>query len=152
MFGILDQFFSEKQESLQTDEMDINKKVEIATCALLLEVANADKQFSAMEKDRIIEILKHDYKIHEECIFELIETAEKERSKSIDLWHFTHRINENYSLEEKIKVVETVWKIIYADGKLDKHEDYLIHKLSKLLNLDHKHMIGAKLKVLHSKG
>lgn len=152
MLGILDQFFSKEQESSSTDEKDMNKKVEIATCALLLEVANVDKQFSAIEKDRIIEILKHDYKISEEYIFELIEIAEKERTKSIDLWHFTHRINESYSLKEKIKVVETVWKIIYADGKLDRYEDYLIHKISKLLNLDHKHMIDAKLKVLHWKG
>jgi uncharacterized tellurite resistance protein B-like protein len=39
------------------------------------------------------------------------------------------------------------WQIVYVDGKLDKHEDYLMHKFSKLLHISHKHFINAKLKV-----
>ncbi len=81
----------------------------------------------------------------------LIESANKELEKSIDLWQFTNLINQNYSKEEKLQIIETVWKIVYTDGRLDKHEDYLIHKLAKLLRLSHKELIDAKLKVIHSK-
>jgi len=45
-----------------------------------------------------------------------------------------------------------VWKVIYADGKLDKHEDHLAHKLSSLLKLNHKQLIDAKLKVRDGEG
>ena len=50
------------------------------------------------------------------------------------------------ALEEKLRLIETIWKIAYTDGKLDKHEDYLVHKLAKLLRLTHKQLIEAKIK------
>ena len=61
---------------------------------------------------------------------------------------FTSRINENYSSEEKIRIVEIIWKIAYADGILDKHEDYLVHKLANLFRLTHKQLINVKLKII----
>ena len=76
----------------------------------------------------------------------------KELKGSIDLWQFTNLINQNYSLEEKIRIIEMVWKIAYADGKLDKHEDYFLHKLSNLLRLTQKQLIEAKLKILNDSG
>ena len=124
-------------------------RIQIATCALFLEVANSDDEFSDVEKENIVTILKKDFQLSDEYVKELMAVADKKRRESVDLWHFTHLINENYSEEEKIKIIETVWKVIYADKKLDKHEDYLIHKLSKLLRLSHKQLIEAKLKVLH---
>ena len=45
-------------------------------------------------------------------------------------------------------IVEMVWKIAYADGFLDKHEDYLVHKLANLLRLTHKQLIDVKLKII----
>ena len=77
-----------------------------------------------------------------------MKSSQKELDGSIDLWQFTNLVNENYSRYEKINIVEMIWKIVYADGKLDKHEDYLVHKLGKLLRLSHKELINAKLKVL----
>jgi uncharacterized tellurite resistance protein B-like protein len=78
-----------------------------------------------------------------------MKAADDELERSIDLWQFAKLINENYSTDEKIKVIETVWQVIYTDGVLDKHEDYLVHKLAKLLRLSHKQLIDAKLKVLY---
>ena len=49
-------------------------------------------------------------------------------------------------MEEKLQVIELVWEIAYADGLLDKHEDYLVHKLADLLRLTHQQLIEAKLK------
>jgi len=63
---------------------------------------------------------------------------------------FNKAINENYSNKEKIKIVETLWQIVYVDGKMDQHEHYLMNKLQNLLRLTHDQLIGAKLKVLHS--
>ncbi|MDY6951413.1 MAG: TerB family tellurite resistance protein, partial [Thermodesulfobacteriota bacterium] len=60
-------------------------------------------------------------------------------------------VNQHYSRQEKIQIIQMVWQIVYADQKLDKHEDYLVHKLSKLLRLTHKELIDAKLKVKASR-
>ncbi len=128
-------------------EEDSTERIQVATCALLLEVANSDDEFSDIERDSIIQTLKRDFNLSDEYAEELVELSDKKRKESIDLWQFTHLINEHYSLEEKIKIIEMVWKVIYADGKLDKHEDHLAHKLSGLLKLSHKQLIDAKLKV-----
>lgn len=128
------------------ESKDNAQRIQIATCAILLEIANSDEEFSDIEKENIISILKKDFQLSDESADKLIEISDKEREKSTDMWHFTHLINKNYSIEDKINVIETVWKVIYADGKLDKHEDYLVHKLSNLLRLTHRQLIDAKIK------
>jgi uncharacterized tellurite resistance protein B-like protein len=68
----------------------------------------------------------------------------------VDLWQFASLINANYSNEEKIEIIETLWRIVYVDGKMDEHEHYLMNKLQNLLRLTHEQLITAKLKVLNS--
>ena len=150
MFDSIKNFFEKKN----TDEVagkgeDKNRKIQIATCALLLEMADCDDEFSDTEKNNIVAILRKDFQLSDESVKELMSVSDKKRKESVDLWRFTNLVNKNYSTEEKIRVIENIWKVVYADGKLDKHEDYLAHKLSKLLCLTHKQLIDAKLKIIH---
>lgn len=121
----------------------------IATCALFLEMANIDDEFTEEERDSILALLESEYGLDSEHALELARRAMSELEGSVDLWQFTNLINENYTEEEKLRVVELLWRIVYADGKLDAHEDSLVHKLAKLLRLTHKQLIAEKLKVLH---
>lgn len=121
-------------------------RIKTAVCALLLEIAYSDDTYSDEEKNLITESIKKKFGLSEKEAEELIETAEKARNDSVDLWHFTNLINENYSLENKIALIEMLWEIIYANKVLDQYEDQLIHKLANLLTLDHKYLIAAKLK------
>jgi uncharacterized tellurite resistance protein B-like protein len=149
MIDIVKKFFNKGAREFGVQEIDQTHDIRIATCALFLEMANIDGEFSELEKDHIIQILKENYNVTDEYVHELIEASDKELKGSIDLWQFTNLINQNYSLEEKIRIIEMVWKLAYADGLLDQHEDYLVHKLANLLRLSHKQLIDAKLKVLH---
>ena len=81
----------------------------------------------------------------------LMASADKALEESVDLWQFAQLINENYTPEEKIAIIETLWRIVYVDGKMDDHEHYLMNKLSNLLRLSHDQLIDAKLKVLKKK-
>lgn len=151
MIDSIKKFFSEKIEtSEQQPQVSSEHAVSIATCALLLEMAHADSEFSESEKKRIIGILKSAYQITAEEAKELISLSEDERNESTDLWQFTNLINQNYSHDEKIKVAETLWHVIYTDGKVDQHEEYLMRKLTYLLDLDHEEMIEAKFKARDS--
>ena len=151
MMNRLKKFFQKSKETNQaTHEKDDSHDIRIATCALFLEMASIDNEFSDSEREDIISILKKEYYLCDEYVTDLIKETEKELKKSIDLWQFTNLINQNYSKEEKISIIEIIWKIVYADGVLDKHEDYLVHKLAKLLRLNHKQLIDAKLKILYS--
>lgn len=149
MFNVMKKFFQKDAapDKVELKEEDKAERIQVATCALLLEVANSDDEFSDIERDNIVQILEKDFKLSDEYAKELMELSDKEREESIDLWQFTNLINEHYSIEEKIKIIEMVWKVIFADGKLDKYEDHLAHKLSNLLKLTHKQLIDAKLKV-----
>ena len=129
----------------QSGEHDIR----IATCALLVEIARIDEMFTDAELEKILSILKDRYDLSKEHADALIAEAEAELNASLDLWQFAKLINENYTNEEKIAIIETLWRIVYVDGKMDQYEHYLMNKLKNLLRLDQKQLIDAKLKVLH---
>lgn len=124
------------------------RRLQVAASALLVEMAKVDDEFSEEENERIISLLKKEFSLTDEVAQELVAMAELELKASVDLWQFTSLINTTYSPDEKIKLIELVWRVIYADGKLDKHEDYLVKKMARLLNLRHREMIDAKLRVL----
>ena len=123
--------------------------VRVATCALLVEIARIDETFTDAEMEAILSILKEKYGLSQDHADALIAEAEKELEQSVDLWQFAKLINENYSNDEKIEIIETLWRIVYVDGKMDQYEHYLMNKLQNLLRLSHEQLIAAKLKVLH---
>jgi uncharacterized tellurite resistance protein B-like protein len=152
MFNLKKKLLNKTPTDIDSHERDESERLQMATCIILLEVARSDDEFSSIEKTTIEAILKKDFKLSTEAIDKMMEIAKKKREQSTDLWEFTHIINENYSKEEKIKVVEKAWKVIYADRKLDGYEDDFIHRLAKLLQLNHSDLIEAKLKAKYEKG
>lgn len=149
MIDIIKRFFSSAQaERTETGEAG-EHDLKVATCALLVELARIDDSFTEQEVDTIIEILKSRYGLSNDHAEALVAEADKELLESVDLWQFARLINENYSREEKIGIVEMLWQVVFVDGKMDMHEDYLMHKVSKLLRLHHKELMDAKLKILY---
>jgi uncharacterized tellurite resistance protein B-like protein len=145
MLGAFKKIFngSRKEESAEDREL----KLKVATSVILLEAATADSNFSAEEQEKIVEILKSRFQMSDESVKELIDESENERKNSTGLWYFTNIINENLNNEEKYNLMELVWEVIYSDGTLDKFENYIAHKLLKVLNIDHSKFIELKMKV-----
>ena len=142
-------FFSNKiavEPSMK--QIDSERNIRIATCALLIEIASIDEEFDIQERDRIIMLFRDEYGLSDSETGELIQLARGQLDQRIDLWGFTNLINQHYNNDQKLKVMEMIWEVIYADGQLSAHEDYLIHKFYKMLNLSHSQMIDAKMKVL----
>ena len=147
MVDLVKKFFGKMTEHAPAGREESFHDVRIATCALLLEMSQIDGDFSESEREGILSIIKRDYEVDDEHTTAIIEAADKELKGSLDLWQFTNLINHNYTQEEKIKIIEMVWRIAYTDGRLDKHEDFLVHKLANLLRLTHRQLIDAKIKV-----
>jgi uncharacterized tellurite resistance protein B-like protein len=124
------------------------QELQVATCVLLLEIAHADDEFLPAEEQKIEALMKSHFNLPEATVGDIRQAAERERNRSIDLYRFARALKQQYTTEQKEKIVEMLWSIIYTDAALDKHEDYLIHKLATLLGLDHRQLIDAKLKVL----
>jgi uncharacterized tellurite resistance protein B-like protein len=126
--------------------------LQIAVCVVLLEVAYADESFSQEDRAQIMRFFEEGARLSKETTQELLLLAEQARKQAVELWQFTHLIAENFTVEQKLNLVEAMWTLIYIDGKLDMREDYLIHKLSTLLGLRHSELIEAKLRVLRQRG
>lgn len=151
MIDVVKRFFGKvTQENGPTSVQNAEHDIKVATCALLVEIAKIDEKFTQAEMEKIISILKERYGLSQEYADALIAEAEKELEKSVDLWQFARLINENYTNLEKIKIIETLWDIVYVDGKMDQYEHYLMNKLKNLLRLSHNQLIAAKLKVKYS--
>lgn len=151
MFNILNRLFGSSEDP-DTPGLNGNKELSVALAAILTEIATVDGEFSQSEKELIVDILQKEFGLSQEESKEIEDLANTELNGSIDLWHFTNLINENYSNEKKTKIMEYIWKIIYTDTKLNDHEDYLVHKLSRLLNLPHSQLIETKLRVKNQLG
>lgn len=124
------------------------ERIQVATCALLLEMAQADKSLHELEEKVVHDLLAAKFDLTEDAARELIEYAQQEREESVDLFRFARVINEHFSIDEKHEVMEALWRIVYADGVLDKHEDALARQLTALLRISPKKSIELKLRVL----
>ncbi|MBU1711161.1 MAG: TerB family tellurite resistance protein [Proteobacteria bacterium] len=122
------------------------ERTQIAASVLLLEAAQVDNECTQEEMDHVIETLKTQFGLTDDYTQELIELAHQERNDAIDLWQYTNQINKQYSKEEKLAVMEAVWRIIHADGHLEMHEDHFAHKLANLLRLTHNDLIECKIR------
>ena len=125
---------------------DKKERTRVAASVILLEAAYADHECTDDELEHVVDSLSSDFDLSRKHVEELLELADRERTQAVDLFEFTNHINNEFSREEKIVVLETVWRIIYVDGQLEKHEDHFVRKLTHLLRLSHKEMIDAKLK------
>jgi uncharacterized tellurite resistance protein B-like protein len=124
-------------------------RVKVATCVVLLEIANADYDFSEAEKKIVYSILRDRFGLSDSEVESLVAVAMRRINASIDTWSLTRILAEDLGEAERIEILESVWRVIYADGRLEGYEDALVHKLSFLFDLTHDQLIAAKLKVLN---
>lgn len=117
---------------------------QLAIAALLVEVAMADHQFSEVEVQNIGTILKRKFTLSPEELDELISLAKHETNHATSLHQFTQLINQYCNQEEKFNLMKAMWEMAYADGDLNKYEDYIIRKVADLIYVPHTEFIRAK--------
>lgn len=113
-----------------------NRDTRMAACALLLEIAHADREFTHSERQHIRAAVSRQFGLDPKEADELLDIAEKERESATDLWQFTSLIKENYSRGQKMVLLEIMWGLVYADGELASKEEYLMRKICNLLDLE----------------
>ncbi len=121
-----------------------------ACAALLIETALADKVFNVEEIDSMKRTLREVYEIDEKDLDELISESEKRVSESTSLYEYTRLINDLCDYQDKLKLINNLWTIAFADKHLDKYEEFLIRKISDLLYVSHSDFIQQKLSVKES--
>ena len=125
-------------------EEDIEHRLQLASAVLLLEVAQADRDYSNQEKEKIQQAISSKFSLSDEEIQQLMALADEKSEQATDYHQFTSLLNKNFSNQQKIRLIELMWHVAYADGELDPHEDHFIRKISELLYLRHSELLSAR--------
>lgn len=144
IFGQTDETVSEQISDEQNDLIEY-KKLQIATCALFLEVANSDDEFLDTEKEKIVETMKNIFDLDNKHVQMLIEASNESVQKSVSIYEFTEIVNRYYDYDQKYEIMKNLWRLIFVDKRLDAHEEYFMRKITGNLHLDHSDMISSKL-------
>ena len=135
MLDAVRSFFGASMAPESPEEEVGEQDVRLAACALLIEIAHADEEFTEDEEQHLVSAMRRQYGLEEEEADQLLELADQARASAVDLWQFTKLIKQNYSLGQKMVLVEVMWGLVYADGQLSSHEESLIRRVCHLLDL-----------------
>lgn len=120
--------------------------VRIAACALLIELASIDGDFSDAEQAQIRWILERHFGVTGDGVAALMAEAAAAARSSVDDFTFTRRVVEAYDLPQRMVLAELMWQVVLADGQLAERESYLMRKLANLLQLEPAFLAEARRK------
>lgn len=141
MLSGLKQFF-EKNLSKQNESKKMSD--ELAIACLLAEVIFADNEFDQQEWQTLLGRLKRSLDLSDEALNELADSAKEQVQQASDLYQFTSVVKA-LAYEKRIDLLQGLWHVAYADGKIDPHEEHIIRRISELIGLTHRDFIQAKL-------
>jgi uncharacterized tellurite resistance protein B-like protein len=121
--------------------------LQIATAALLIEMIRADAEVSEDELSMAMKTVMTIFHLTEEESHGLFRLAEERIRKATGYYEFTALINKGFTYPQKVKVIEHLWEIAFADTSLDKYEEHMVRKIADLIYVEHKDFIDAKLRV-----
>lgn len=119
--------------------------LQLATAVLLVEVMRAEPELGVAERLAVVAALRQKFAMTEDEVSQLVELAEEKARGANDFHQFTSAINDGFDQDRKIRIVQYMWQVAYADGHLDAHENHLISRIAGLLHVTHGEYIAAKL-------
>jgi uncharacterized tellurite resistance protein B-like protein len=146
MFAQLKKIFG--QELVRDGLLEQREPIETLTAALLIELSRSDFSESDVEARAIRQMLRDRFRLDEAALEALMTNAKKRADKATSLHEFTHRLNQELPEAEKLAIVEMLWKVSHADGRIDKHEEHLIQRIAGLLHISDRDRVRLKLKVV----
>jgi len=150
MLAAIKKFFIENIQP-QGENVDSEHQLKVATAALLLEMASADFDVHDSELAAVASSMQQHFELSQEETEALINLAAEEADQATCYYDFTRLINNGFSAAQKVKVIELMWEVAYADDKLQKYEEALVRKVADLIYVPHSDFIAAKHRILEGK-
>ena len=142
MKKILLKFLTISIEEITPEDME--HALRVATAVLLVEIARADFVVEPIERQRLRQLLKQEFQLTEIELDALLEEAEADADRLVSIQHTTRLLNEHYDHAMKRRVVEMMWRLVYADGDKSHYEEHLIRQVADLLYLSQNEFIQAR--------
>jgi uncharacterized tellurite resistance protein B-like protein len=152
MFDSFRKFLSEVSEGGKHPAHFEHNDYRLAAAALLVHTAAIDGNISDLERDKLHAVIKRQFGLDEAMTDELVAEATEAEHESIDLYHFTSLINRSLDEEGRRRVVEMMWEIIYADGRVTEFESNLIWRAADLLGISSRERIELGQRVASQRG
>ncbi|AGY92363.1 hypothetical protein SPICUR_07000 [Spiribacter curvatus] len=148
MIEAIKQFYEQRMNpgAASADDPE-SHRLQLATAALLIEMAQADNQRDSVEFQAIHDGIIEVFGLSPEETSEVIELADQEVHDATDHFEFSQLINEQFDYQQKCQVVELLWRVCLADSEMDRYEEHLVRKIAELLHVEHSAFIAAKLRV-----
>ncbi len=146
MLEIITHFF-ERHIAFTIHEDNVEEKLRVASAALLMEMLHTEETCTDTKQQLVRALLENTFDLSDEQALALMTIAEHKRAQATDYFEFTHLINDVFSREQKLQLIESLWQIALADNHLDVDEDYLIDKIAHLLFIPHMEVVHAKIRV-----
>ena len=129
------------------DAAEIEHQLQLAAAALLVEMSRADYTVEATEQQTMKTVLEAALGISAAEIGDLMALARTSADKATSLYEFTRLINDHYSKEQKLLLIQSMLRVAYADNDLNKYEERLIRQVSDLIHVSHSDFMKMKMKV-----
>ena len=130
----------------QAGDLD-DRDLRVATAALLVHAAAIDGDVSDAERDKLQNLLKLRFELDDDGAKALIAQATAADDKAVDLYHFTHLLNGSLDGNQRLRMIEMMWTIAYADGAVSEFEDNLIWRVADLLGVASAERIALRHRV-----
>lgn len=148
MISTVKQFFEKHiRASSQEPDKVSEHSLQVATAALLIELMRADTKISKHEQKTIKDTMRKKFQLTKDEISSLMELAEEKIWEATGYFEFTSLMNRGFTYDQKVRVIEHLWEVAFADRILDKHEEHMVRRVASLIHVSHKDFIEAKLRV-----
>lgn len=137
-------FLKKVFEPEATPTVDTQQQIRLAAAVLLVEVAAIDSHFKDDEAEALLKILAGKFQLSDTEVGHLQEQAKTAQENASSLHDHTRIIHEHFTNQQKYELVANMWQIAFADGELDKYEEYIIRRVSELIYVSHNDFIRAK--------
>ena len=152
MFESFRKFLSDVAEGGKHPTHFEHSDYRLAAAALLVHTAAIDGNVSELERDKLHAVIKRQFGLDETTTDELVAEATEAEHDAIDLYHFTSLINRSLDEDGRRRVVEMMWEIIYADGRVTEFESNLMWRAADLLGLSARERIELGQQVANRRG
>jgi uncharacterized tellurite resistance protein B-like protein len=136
--------------AVATDPAASEHALQLATAVMLVEVMRADPSFHAGEREAVLAGLRDKFALSDDEAQRLTELAEDAAKRSTDLFSFTSRINERFDMPQKLRMIEHMWRVAYADGHLSAHERHVLWRVADLLHVPQGAYVNARLRAANA--
>jgi uncharacterized tellurite resistance protein B-like protein len=143
MIDALKRFFNVETGAVESSGAD-RRDLAVAATALMVQLARVDASEDEVELSTIVECAVRSKEVAPDDAESILEQARSQADSATSMYEFTEQLNTELDQTEKSSVLESIWRVAFADGRIDKYEEHLIRRIADLLHLNHREYMEAR--------